>query len=174
MTDPALIDALVAKQQIADLTAAYCRGVDRADAALLGSLFHADSHVESGPFNGSGQDFAREICAIVRTVFTQTSHANAHQWVEIDGDSAKGETYVTAAATPRGQEGDPIHMLTGGRYLDRFVRTNGTWQFIERRFVCDWVVRQPAGGGDDLYAGFLRGAQGPSDPVHSLWGNTAS
>jgi hypothetical protein len=131
-------DAARSRQQIAELTQAYCRGVDRADEALLKSIFHDDSIVVSGAFNGNGQQFAVEICAIVRAVFDQTLHSIDHQWIEVTGDAAMGETYVVAVSTMTDLERGKSEMLTGGRYLDRFIRRDGIWKFAARTFVSEW------------------------------------
>lgn len=131
-------DVARSRQQIAELTLAYCRGVDRADEALLKSIFHDDSVVVSGAFDGNGQQFATEICAIVRAVFDQTLHSIDHQWIEVNGDTAVGETYVVAVSTMTDLERGKSEMLTGGRYLDRFTRRDGVWKFAARTFVSEW------------------------------------
>lgn len=171
MTEASAVELLIAKQQLAELTMAYCRGVDRADVALLRSIFHDDSVVESGVFNGSGSDFAVEICAIVQSAFHQTAHMMTNQWFQVDGDDAVGESYVFGVATPRSETDRSVQMLSGGRYLDRFARRGGVWKFSERRYVSDWAIHQPSGGPDDvLRAPYpLRGVQGADDPVHHLW-----
>jgi len=167
----AAVEAVIAKQQIADLTMAYCRGVDRADEALLKTVFHDDSTIVSGAFNGSGQSFATEICKIVRAVFDQTFHSIANQWIEVTGDGAIGETYVIAVATMTEDDGSKAEILTGGRYVDRFARRDGAWRIAERTFVMDWNVKQPSSRaiGEGMYAQLPSGSFGPDDPVYRLW-----
>ncbi|MFA7440623.1 MAG: nuclear transport factor 2 family protein [Sphingomonadaceae bacterium] len=166
------IDTLVSRQQIADLTMAYCRGVDRADEALLKSIFHEDSTVVSGAFNGNGHQFASEICRIVKAVFDQTFHSIANQWIEVTGDTAIGETYVIAVSTMSDPQDGKSEMLSGGRYIDRFTRRNGVWKFADRTFVSDWsrvdkTTREMDSG---MYSALeLRGAQGPDDPIYRFW-----
>ncbi|WP_404476371.1 nuclear transport factor 2 family protein [Novosphingobium sp. BL-52-GroH] len=161
------LDAVVSRQQIADLTMAYCRGVDRADVRLLSQVFHEDSTVVSGAFNGRGRDFAAAICALVEETYEQTFHSIANQWIEVEGDGAVGETYVIAASTGR----DGTDTLTGGRYIDRFVRRDGCWAIAERTFVLDWLRSEPstrdmAGG---MYAALdLHGERGQGDPVYAF------
>lgn len=167
----AAVEAVIAKQQIADLTMAYCRGVDRADEALLKTVFHDDSTIVSGAFNGSGQLFATEICKIVRAVFDQTFHSIANQWIEVTGDGAIGETYVIAVATMTEDDGSKAEILTGGRYVDRFARRDRAWRIAERTFVMDWNVKQPSSRviGAGMYAQLPSGSFGPDDPVYRLW-----
>jgi hypothetical protein len=167
--DDRMIDAVISRQQIADLTMAYCRGVDRADAELLASVFHEGAAVVSGAFNGDGKAFAREICTLVETSYEQTFHSIANQWIEVEGDGAVGETYVIAVSTSRGEE--KTDTLTGGRYVDRFERREGKWGIAERTFVLDWLRSEPStrdmtGG---MYAALdLHGQRGKADPVYSL------
>lgn len=167
-----VIDEVISRQQIADLTMAYCRGVDRADVELLKSIFHDDSTVVSGAFNGNGQEFAVEICRIVEAVFDQTFHSIANQWIDVTGDSAVAETYVIAVATTSGADADKTETLTGGRYIDRFTRREGIWKFAERSFICDWTrtdksTRQMDSG---MYAPLdLQGSQGRTDPIYRFW-----
>lgn len=167
--DDSTIDAVISRQQIADLTMAYCRGVDRADPELLAGIFHQDSTVVSGAFNGDGPTFATEICKLAEATFEQTFHSIANQWIEIDGDGAVGETYVIAVSTSRGE--DRTDTLTGGRYIDRFERREGVWRIAERTFVLDWLRSEPStrdmtGG---MYAALdLHGTRGKADPVYTL------
>lgn len=172
--DAATIDAIVSRQQIADLTMAYCRGVDRADAPLLAEVFHDDSIVISGAFNGNGKTFATEICRIVEQAFEQTFHSIANQWIQVDGDGAVGETYVIASSTSRGVAGAQEDTLTGGRYIDRFERRAGRWAIAERTFVLDWARTEPSTRQLEgpLYGALdLRGCRGRSDPAYAFVGS---
>ncbi|TCU57904.1 SnoaL-like protein [Novosphingobium sp. PhB57] len=163
------IDAVISRQQIADVTMAYCRGVDRADPHLLSEVFHEDASVVSGVFNGNGRDFASEICRLVESAYEQTFHSIANQWIEVEGDGAVGETYVIAVSTSRGDE--KTDTLTGGRYVDRFERRDGRWAIADRTFVLDWARSEPStrdmtGG---MYAALdLHGCRGKDDPVYAF------
>ncbi|HUD28769.1 MAG TPA: nuclear transport factor 2 family protein [Novosphingobium sp.] len=166
--DAKTIDAVISRQDISDITMAYCRGVDRADVELLAGVFHEGATVVSGAFNGSGAEFAPAICALVTESYAQTFHSIANQWIEVDGDGAVGETYVIAVSTSRDGATDT---LTGGRYVDRFERRAGRWAIAERTFVLDWTRSEPstrdmAGG---MYGVLdLHGERGPGDPVYAF------
>lgn len=167
-SDGNVIDAILSHQQITDLTIAYCHGVDCANEALLKDVFHDDSIVVSGTFNGNGQHFATEICRIVRAVFDQTYHSITNQRIEVTGDSAVGETHMIAVLTMTDPQEGKSEILSGGRYLDRFTRKEGVWKFAERLFVSDWSridkTTREVGPGH----GWQR-KQGPDDPVYSKW-----
>lgn len=161
-----------AHQQIADLTAAFCRGVDRADEAFLKNIFHEDSVVVSGAFKGNGQKFAGEICNIVRAVFDQTLHSITEQSIEVVGDTAKAETYVIAVLTMTDLEKGKSEMLTGGRYHDRFTRRDGVWKFSSRNFESDWSRINKTSC--DIFDGSenpseLSGDLGLDDPIYAMW-----
>lgn len=166
--DPAAVDEIISRQQIADLTMAYCRGVDRIDEVLLGSLFHADSVVVTGAYNGIGSGFAAAICDVLRSHFAMTFHSIANQWIQVTGDRAVGETYVIAAATSLD---GATEKLIGGRYIDRFERRDRVWKFSERSFVEDWDRTNPATSSTSgMYAALdLRGGRGSDDPVYAFW-----
>jgi hypothetical protein len=165
--DPeAALDAVLAKQALHDLCMAYARGVDRADATLLSSLFHEDSSVVSGVINGPGPRFAREITDFVQKNLERCFHSVANAWFQIEGDDAVGESYVIAMASAGGND-----VMTGGRYIDAYQRRDGVWKFKSRSFVIDWSSVQPTtyetGG---MYAALpTRGSYGRGDPVYALW-----
>lgn len=169
---PEAADAIISRQQIADLTMAYCRGVDRADEELLHSIFHDDSVVVTGIVNGSGHDFASKICNFVQDHFEQCFHSIANQWFEVTGDTAVGESYILAVTTSKEDSEGKSERLSGGRYIDRFERRDGVWKIAERSYVEDWnragpATRQMAEG---MYAALtLQGSWGRSDPIYDFW-----
>lgn len=160
------IDSALSRQAVHNLIMAYSRGVDRADEALLASIFHEDSTVVSGVINGSGAEFARGITAFVRDNTERCFHSVANMWIEIDGDHGIGESYVIGTMTTGGNE-----VMVGGRYIDMFERRGGTWKFASRTFVMDWSTTQPSTyeEGGMFEALTTRGCFGPQDPVYAFW-----
>jgi hypothetical protein len=163
--DKALSDAL-ARAEIHDLCMAYGRGVDRADKALLASIFSDDSVVISGVINGSGAEFAEKICDFVSTNLDLCFHSVANEWVEVDGDNAVGEHYALAHMVAGGND-----VMTGGRYLDRYVKRNGKWLIRNRTFVTDWNTSHKSSLQRDGFYEALKtwGSFGPADPVYKHW-----
>jgi hypothetical protein len=173
MSSDQTIANIIAKQEIADLTMAYSRGVDRADEELLKTVFHPDSVMISGVVNDNGHVFAKQICEFIKANMTQTFHSIANQWIEVDGDGAVGETYVIALATSKDEANVLTDTFTGGRYIDRFTRVDGRWGIAERTFVCDWTVTAPTTRvmDSDMYQPlFVQGSMDRSDPVYATWG----
>ncbi len=163
---PAALDAALSRLEIHDLSMAYCRGVDRADAALLKSIFHDDAVVISGVVNGSGAEFADGVTAYVRDNLDYCFHSVANEWIEVGGDRAIGELYVLAHMTAGGND-----VMTGGRYIDRYERRAGQWKIASRVFVMDWNTTHPTTMQKDGFYESLknRGRWGRADPVYAHW-----
>ena len=164
--DQRTIDMLASRAAIHDLAMAYCRGLDRADAALLASVFWEDGIMDAGLMTAPAPQFAQAITAYCRENMDGCFHAISNEWVRIDGDRAVGELYVVAHVSAGGQD-----VTTGGRYLDRYERRGGVWKIALRTFVADWNEARPASMAlDPIYeAGRNRGGWGDADPVAALW-----
>ena len=164
------LDVLLAKQELHELLAAYCRAVDRADEQALRDLFHPDAVVYGGVVNGTAAEFARGVVDWLRANAPVAFHTITNEYFEVRGDVASGECYVLAISTARG---DPdTDTLTAGRYLDRFERRQGVWKFLEHTFVMDTNVNQPASAvfDDAIHPpGRMRGAYAPHDPGGAFW-----
>ena len=169
MTDKisdAQIDAILSKQSLHELSMAYARAADRADAALMASLFQEDSTVIAGVSNGSGAEFAAGVTAFITKNLERSFHSVANEWYLVNGDEAIGESYVIAMVTAGGNDS-----MTGGRYIDSFQRRNGVWKFKTRTFVMDWSTSHPTTHATDGMYGALKtqGRYGKDDPVHAHW-----
>lgn len=164
--DAAALDAALSRLAIHDLAMAYCRGADRADVALLKSIFHEDSTVISGVINGSGSEFAEQIVAFCTANLDYCFHSVANEWVEVQGDHAIGELYVIAQMTTGDQD-----VTTGGRYIDSYERRGGVWKIKARTFVTDWTSTAPTTNqSGDFYEGLVnRGRFGREDPIYAHW-----
>lgn len=164
------LEAALARAEIHDLCMAYGRGVDRADEDLLRSIFSDDSTVITGVVNGSGAEFAKTICTFVTTTLDLCFHSMANEWVEVNGDEAVGEHYALAHMVM-----DGFDVMTGGRYLDRYVRRDGKWLIQARTFVTDWNTSHPStlerGGFYEALSTW--GRFGKSDPVYAHWATLA-
>lgn len=164
--DAAALDRALSRLAIHDLVMTYCRGVDRADAELLASIFWEDSVVVSGVVNGSGADFARGVTDYCAANLDYCFHSVANEWIEVKGNHGVGEHYVLAHLSAGGQD-----VMTGGRYLDRYERRGGVWKIASRTFVADWNTAHPASMAlDGMYEPLkTRGAFGQADPVYAHW-----
>lgn len=166
-----MLDQLWSKEQIRDLALRYCRACDRADMALLESIYHDDALDEHG-FNKTGT--AREFLDAVpgmRAQMQELQHNITNHLITLDGDMAEGEVYNLAYHRYTGPDG-PTLLITGGRYLDRYERRNGEWRISHRRCVDDWSVNlaAPAHGANEFTADALpRGCAGTADPSYAFF-----
>lgn len=173
MTTTGSIETVIAKQALHDLIATYARGVDRADATVLASVFHADAQVVTGIIDGAAPDYVRNVVAMLRANVKSTFHSHSNEYFEIQGDTASGETYVLAHLVSVGP--DSQETLTGGRYLDRFEKRDGVWKIAHRTFVTDWTSSRPAASSADETdePSPTRGRYAPGDPSIAFWAAVA-
>lgn len=162
----ARVQNVLAKQTLHELNMAYARAADRADAELMASIFHHDATVVTGSFNCAGHDYATKVTDFIRQNLTRCFHSVANEWFDIRGDEAVGESYVIAAITAGG-----IDTFTGGRYVDRYEKRDGTWKIKHRVFVQDFSNAQPTSHQNTgLYAALsVQGKFGHQDPVYGFW-----
>jgi hypothetical protein len=173
-TNDATLDGVLSKQAIHELGMAYCRAVDRGDETLLRSLFHSDANIVSGVINGGIDEFAPAIVGLIRGHLKSSFHSVANEWVRVSGDTAVGESYVTAF-TLAGEGPGAMQTISGGRYLDRYDRRDGTWKIAERVFVMDFNINQPSTAifGEGPYEHLTtRGGFKPDDPVFEFWNDS--
>jgi hypothetical protein len=138
MSDAESLRAIADRQEITDLIHRYCRSVDRLDVPLGRSIWHEDGTADYGKtvYQGPGRDIIDQICAQhLHTL--HHSHQVANISIDLDGDRAGSESYVTA--TLRLKSGDQLRQITvWGRYVDRWSRRNGRWGLDHRVFVRDF------------------------------------
>lgn len=156
------LSALLAKQEIYELSCRYMRGLDRLDRALLRSVFHDDATVNYGFFRGSAADFVDFAYDVLKDHLAN-HHLIGQVLIEVTGEHARGEVYFQAfhRVVEGGREQD---LFIAGRYLDRYERRDGTWKLAFRSEVNDWASTRPAA--DRFFSATptsLRGARGPDD-----------
>lgn len=167
----ARLQALLDKQEITELVYAFARAADRHDHDAMRALYHPDARDDHGAFfKGPAMEFIDrlpEIQAPMRILQHNVTTVN----IELDGDYAEGEVYVLAyhqVAT----DAEPLDLMIGGRYLDRYERRDGAWKFSERAVLADWAtVTDPSAVTLDhpLVAGSHIGRPGPEDPSYAYF-----
>ncbi|HSW11865.1 MAG TPA: nuclear transport factor 2 family protein [Solimonas sp.] len=138
MNDSDILRAVADRQAITDLIYRYCRAVDRLDIPLGHSVWHEDGHADYGEtvYRGNGRGVIDHICAQHRHTLHH-SHQVSNILIELDGDRAGSESYVTA--TLRMGRGDEIRQMTiWGRYVDQWSRRNGRWGLDRRVSIRDF------------------------------------
>jgi SnoaL-like protein len=172
----ALLEVLLAKQELSQLLAAYSRAADRADERALASLFHPGAISDSGVIRAPGDQFARLFVSWVHENAAAVAHCVCSSWFDVRGGQAIGESYVLAFCRLNASRGGE-QSLTAGRYLDRFARIDGVWKFAERRFVIDGVLTSPTPASalpvsepsSASCSTPLWGRLAPDDPICAFW-----
>lgn len=122
--------------EITDKIYRYCRAVDRLDVQLGYSVFHEDSRAIFPNFESSGHDWIDTV-AKMHLNFLHHSHQVTNIIIEVDGDRAGSEAYVTG--TLRSRDGDKVverqHIC---RYIDEWSRRDGEWKIDKRECVVDF------------------------------------
>jgi ketosteroid isomerase-like protein len=126
---------------IQNLIYRYCDRIDRGDFAGIAQLFaHAEIHVPALPAPVRG-------VAAIEAMYTQftrlypetgtprTRHVTSNVIIEPDGaNAARAQSYVLVH---QATDVLPLQPIIGGRYFDRFAKTEGAWRFTERRMEMD-------------------------------------
>ncbi len=152
---------------IFDVLAQHSRGVDRADEAILKSAYWPDAEVAYGGFNGLAHTFCEFLPTGIRN-YARTHHAISNINIDIEGDDARVETYVTANHYRAGVDGAAdTEMCFYGRYLDRMQRRGQMWKILHRRVVMDWNqnINATAILTGPPFAGLAVGQRLPEDPL---------
>ncbi len=131
------IEEIADRMAITDLIHRYCRSVDRIDAELGYTIWHEDAIADYGPlYKGSGRGFIDWACGAHSRMIAH-SHQITNILMQIDGDKAGSEAYVTAAL--RRMDGERLVQITArGRYIDQWSLRNGRWGIDKRIYVQDF------------------------------------
>lgn len=138
MSDMDRVRELADRQAITDLIYRYCRSVDRLDIPLGHSIWHEDGIADYGPdfYQGGGRGVIDQICG-QHAYLLHHSHQVSNILIDLDGDRAGSEAYVTASL--RMQADDGIKQITvWGRYIDLWSRRDGNWGLDRRVAITDF------------------------------------
>lgn len=171
------IETTIARAEIQDLMVRYCRGIDRADADLVKSVYHPGATDNHGVFNGDAAEFAEFVVPLLASTYYCTQHQLSNMIIDIDGDRARAETYFVAHHAYTSDTGANRLTLFGGRYADRLERRGGRWGIVDRTVIHDWSDDRETTPYEHIEA-FPQGAPGAKDPSVQLfpigWGHHAA
>ena len=126
---------LCARLDIRDVLSRYCRGLDRMDKNMAYSVFSDDcvAHYHD-MYEGTGHGFVDWVWAAHEGMQCH-SHQITNVLIEVDGDRATSEAYVTVALWTNPPEVQEI--IARGRYLDRWQLQQGHWFIVQREHILD-------------------------------------
>ena len=129
------VNELEAREEIHTVLASYCRALDRMDKELAYAVWHPEGTAHYiGVFKGTGRGFVDWVWP-VHNQMVGHSHQISNSLIELDGDRARSETYVTVALWPR--DAERVEISVRGRYLDSWSRRDGRWAIDHRTHVVD-------------------------------------
>ncbi len=134
------------REALADLAAEYARCVDRGDPEGVAACFAPDGVLRIVNLAKGGKVMAERsgrdeiVRAISRMSYDATFHFVGQQQVDIDGDTATGETYCIAHHLTIPDDGSPAtDYIMFIRYQNQFVRLDEGWRFAVRELNIDWT-----------------------------------
>ena len=132
------LQELLDKAEITELVHRYCNAADRHDHALMRTLYHEDAIDDHGAFfKGLAMEFIDKLPEIQAPMLILHHNVTTVN-IALDGNYGEGEIYVLAFHQVQ-TEAEPMDMLIGGRYFDKYEKRAGVWKFSERAVVADWA-----------------------------------
>lgn len=135
---------------IRELFDAYAHCADRRDAEGQMALFTEDTrfvvYLDARSAEPTQELHGRDALAPVFDDLNQyaaTTHFNGQSTVVVNGNQADGESYTIAHHVTVGDDGRRTLMVASIRYVDQFVKQDGTWYFAERKLLVDWTETRP-------------------------------
>src|SRR6185312_11804806 len=139
------LSQLADRLAIRELVDAYAYCADRRDAAGQIALFTEDTDflVYMHASNPSPTQHLRGRAALAPVfdelnTYESTMHFNGQSTTVLDGDDASGVTYCLAHHVKVDGSARSL-MIAAIRYLDSFVKHDGSWFFSQRKLMVDWT-----------------------------------
>ena len=139
-----MTEDIEAKLAITEVLYRYCRALDRMDRDLADTVWHPGGTADYGPtFQGPASGLL-DVMWAGHAKLLGHSHQVTNVLIEVDGDRAASEAYVTGTLWDLTEAGALAQLVAVGRYLDRWSRRDGRWAIAERWAVREWT-RSDAG-----------------------------
>jgi hypothetical protein len=165
--DPQVVRELADKQAIRDVLTRYCRSMDRMDRDLALAVWHPGGTCEYvDMFEGTGAGFVDWVWKAHEGMLRH-SHQITNVLIDVDGDHAVSEAYVTVALWSPPVE-SPSEIISRGRYLDRWSFRDGRWAIDHRVHVQDLMTMTPIPA-SSLEGMSARSRRDRDDPSYELF-----
>lgn len=132
--------------------AEYCHACDRADEAMMASLYAEDSFDDHGLVQAPGAEYAK---AMTKNIVDRTEavwHVLGQSLIKVDGDQAGAETFFLGIMRLNPVDGVGKINQLAGRFVDRLQRINGQWKIKHRTCVRDTSITFTVT--EDMQAGY--------------------
>jgi ketosteroid isomerase-like protein len=141
MATDAAINDLLDREAIRDVIRRYAHAVDRRDLDAVAACFMPDAAYRGSLGEGT-IDIALAALRQRVTRYARTMHFIGNQLIDLHGDTASSETYAIAYHQID-SDGERRNVAVGVRYLDEFVRHQGTWRIQRRAVELEWQRQDP-------------------------------
>jgi hypothetical protein len=175
MTQPmpnmeARLREIIDHHDIRQTLAEYCHACDRADEALMASLYTAEGFDDHGLVRAPGAEYAEKMTRLVVDRTEAVWHVLGQSLIKIDGDEAGAETFFLGIMRLNPQDGVGKVNQLAGRFVDRLERVDGKWRIKHRTCVRDTSITLTVT--EDMQAGYglVAGTRDASDPGAALIG----
>jgi hypothetical protein len=133
----AVVRRLADEADVARVMLQYARGLDHREFDLVRACFAPGAQVEGSSFSGPVETYLPNLLEGVLR-FGRTMHFVGNQWVEVDGDRARTESYAIAHHFVDAA-GEVESIIMGVRYHDELARQpDGRWLITARHVDADW------------------------------------
>ncbi len=140
LVDPAVV---LASDALRNLLGEYCERIDAGDFAGVGQLFANGALADA-----DGRELARGPDAVeafyaagtrLHDGSPRTKHLVTNVVLDVvDEDAGRAAVRSSYLVLQQVDDG-PLQPIITGRYHDAFDLADGTWRFVERRFLVDLV-----------------------------------
>lgn len=168
------ITAAVDRMEITEVVNRFMRACDRGDVDALHACYHPDAVEDHlGKFLGNAHEWIDSIADRITDPRTLMTHAVTNHVIDLRGDSAVSEAYITTT-NRRLLNGGLFDVQTQSRCIDLFERRGGEWRIARRQLVMEWCREYPSSetwGHGAVYpdvAAIPRGAKYPDDVVYKV------
>lgn len=129
-----------------ELTMRYSHSLDRRDPAVMESVFAPDAFFEfnngvaaspGGNGRWNGLEEIKRIPVGLRR-YLRTMHTMGPQYVELDGERARMETYGEAHHLVAREDGTELDRVFGLRYIAEVEKVRGDWRIKRQDELIDW------------------------------------
>jgi hypothetical protein len=164
------LSTLLARAEITDVLTRYVHGADRNEWDLVRSCYHPDATDDHGLYSGDLDGLIPFLVDLAATL-ASTSHQLGPPHIEVDGETARAETYCLGWYERPGRDSATWSIAQGLRYLDVFERRASRWAIARRTVVLDWERVFPPGTQSVPATSWQRGARRAADPSFAFFTN---
>lgn len=164
------IQEMLDHHEIRKTLAEYCHACDRADEAMMASLYTQDSFDDHGLVQAPGAEYAQAMTKLIVDRTEAVWHVLGQSLIKVDGDEASGETFFLGMMRLNPVDGVSRINQLAGRFVDQLQRVDGKWKIKRRTCVRDTSitlkVEQDMQGG----YGLTPGSRDATDPGAAILG----